>query len=327
MTSARPSAGSPAPPHTTDFRHEALLYGGIEDFLDATSAFIREGVETDEPVFVVVNSEKIALLRGRLGSDADRVEFADMSDVGANPARIIPAWHDFVRRNRGSGRRLRGIGEPISNERGSQTLVECQRHESLLNLAFADAPAWWLLCPYDSSVLDAAVIEEALRSHPLYFEAGRHRPSDIFDGLDAIREPFDHPLPEPSERPVELEIAAGRLAVLRRATMRHALANGLSLRRAKDLMVAMNEAAINSLRHGGGRGILRQWRDGDTVVAEISDRGRIADPLVGRSHPTAGQEGGFGMWVVHQLCDLVQVRVRQDGSVVRMHMSLNGRSD
>ena len=40
------------------------------------------------------------------------VAFADMANVGANPARIIPAWSDFVASHSGSGRPLRGIGEP-----------------------------------------------------------------------------------------------------------------------------------------------------------------------------------------------------------------------
>ncbi|MGI8873571.1 MAG: hypothetical protein ACR2KP_04455 [Egibacteraceae bacterium] len=37
--------------------------------------------------------------------------------------------------------RLRGAGEPIWPERRPAELVECQRHESLLNVAFADGPS------------------------------------------------------------------------------------------------------------------------------------------------------------------------------------------
>jgi MEDS: MEthanogen/methylotroph, DcmR Sensory domain len=64
--------------------------------------------------------------------------------VAANPARIIPAWRDFVASVDGRGH-ARGIGEPIWAERTPAELVECQRHETLLNLAFAGVPAWWLL--------------------------------------------------------------------------------------------------------------------------------------------------------------------------------------
>ena len=54
----------------------------------------------------------------------------------------------------------RGIGEPISAARAADELVECQRHESLLNLAFPSAPLW-LLCPYDVETLPPDVLDEA----------------------------------------------------------------------------------------------------------------------------------------------------------------------
>src|SRR3982074_3145381 len=95
------------------FRHEALLYSGWAEFVAGTVPFIRGGLELGEPVLVVESAAKIDMLRTALGRDADEVLFADMGEVGANPARIIPAWHDFVGRQASSGRRLRGIGEAI----------------------------------------------------------------------------------------------------------------------------------------------------------------------------------------------------------------------
>ena len=41
------------------FSHEALFYAGAAEFVQRTAAFIREGLEADEPVLVVVNAEKI----------------------------------------------------------------------------------------------------------------------------------------------------------------------------------------------------------------------------------------------------------------------------
>src|SRR5437868_3363988 len=97
------------------FRHEALLYAGEDEFVERNAAFIREGVAADEPVLVVVDAAKIDLLREELGDDADPavVQFADMADVGRNPARIIPAWREFVSQRAGERGAVRGIGEPI----------------------------------------------------------------------------------------------------------------------------------------------------------------------------------------------------------------------
>ena len=62
-------------------------------------------------------------------------------------------------------------------------------------------------------------------------------------------------------------------------------------------MLAANEIATNSIRHGGGEGTLLAWIDGDAVVCEISDEGQITDPLVGRRRPPADAAGGRGLWL------------------------------
>ena len=304
------------------FRHEALLYSGLEEFVPTTAAFIRDAVQADEPILVVVDAEKIQLLRDDLGDDAHRVDFADMRDVGHNPARIIPAWYDFHAERALGGRYIRGIGEPISAQRSPEALVECQRHESLLNLAFANASDWWLLCPYDMQALGTDVIEEALHSHPHVLKDGDHRPSDSYRDLSAISRPFDLPLPEPRAEVHEMLFDVRSLDEVRSLVTRSASTYGLDRTRTEDLVLSVNELATNSLRYGGGRGVLRVWREGETMLCEVRDDGVIDSPLVGRRRPTTGQEGGFGMWLVHQLCDLVQLRSFPDGSVARLHMQI-----
>src|ERR671938_1937501 len=208
----RASVGIAAP---MPFRHEALFYAGRDDFVLRTAAFLRDGVEAGEPALVVVEAAKIALLREELGDAAAGVEFADMAEVGANPARIIPAWREFVTRSAPTGRRVRGIGEPIWPERTAAELAECERHESLLNLAFTGSPSWWLLCPYDTEALDPAVLEVARRTHPFVLEDGVGRPSDDYYGLKRIATPFEEPLPEPPDSAEELAIGEGPLDALR----------------------------------------------------------------------------------------------------------------
>ena len=85
-------------------------------------------------------------------------------------------------------------------------------------------------------------------------------------------------------------------------------------------MLAVAELAANSVRHGGGRGILRLWRENGSVICEIRDRGTIADPLAGRRAPTLEQLGGRGLWLANAVCDLVQVRTGPQGTAVRLHM-------
>jgi anti-sigma regulatory factor (Ser/Thr protein kinase) len=305
--------------HREAFSHEALLYAGQDEFVDATLPFLRGGLEAGEPMLVVVSAAKIAMLRAELGGDADRVQFGDMDEIGTNPARIIPAWRNFVDAQP-AGRAFRGIGEPIWADRSPAELAECQRHEALLNLAFADSGAWRLLCPYDTATLPSDVIEEAHRSHPVIVDRDDERPSDLYRDLDEVVAPCDWPLADPPPTVEKLAFAHGALNGVRAFVRRHAERAGLGSERAADFVLAANEIATNSLRHGGGHGILRVWADTDALICEVSDRGRIDQPLVDRQAPALGRESNRGLWIANQLCELVQIRSFPTGSVVRLHM-------
>jgi anti-sigma regulatory factor (Ser/Thr protein kinase) len=74
-------------------------------------------------------------------------------------------------------------------------------------------------------------------------------------------------------------------------------------------VLAVNELAMNSVRHGGGRGTLRVWQEQDVLSCEVSDSGRLDDPLAGRQRPSNAQIGGYGLWLANQVCDVVQLLV------------------
>ena len=303
---------SPAP-----FRHEALFYAGEDEFLQHTATFLRTGLDAGEPALVVLGATKIAALRSELG-DAEGISFADMAEVGRNPARIIPAWHDYL--DRYPDRPVRGIGEPIWAERGAAELVECQRHESLLNLAFADAPGFYLMCPYDTDSLPEAVLDEACRSHPHLSGEGETRGRVDCRTLDEVAAPLSDALAEAPADARSRVFQAGTLSALRHFVAARASAAGFTEETEEDLVLAVNEVATNSVLHGGGGGVLRIWQEDDAVICEVNDRGLIPDPLVGRRRPVRGRQGGAGLWLANQVCDLVQIRTFADGSAIRLHM-------
>ncbi len=302
-----------------DFRHEAFFYAGEKEFADGTSAFLADGIRAGEPALVVGSSRKIDLLRRRLKTDAGQIVFADMADVGTNPAWIIPAWTDFV--SQYGARPLRGIGEPIWAERSPAELVECQRHESLLNVAFAGSSGFTLMCPYDTAALGQDVVDEARRSHPFIRRDGTQWTSDVYPGTDTLARPFSKPLTQPPAWRVERGFQTGSLGGLRSLVLREAVKAGLSEARAGDAVVAVNEVASNSVCHGGGGGVLRIWQTADALICEVSDDGDIDEPLVGRARPDFDTRGGRGLWMVNQLCELVQLRSFTSGTTVRMHVS------
>ncbi len=248
--------------------------------------------------------------------------FADMAEVGANPARIIAAWHEFVDEHGAGGRAIRGIGEPIWAGRSDSELAECHRHESLLNLAFADTPAFRLLCPYDVSALDPGVVEEAERTHPFMSDVESFRESGSYRGLEAISAPFADPLEDAPPSAARLAFDADSLGAVRDLVTGRAEEAGFDRETTDALVLAVNEIATNSIRHGGGFGAIRTWDDGGFLLFQVEDAGRIDAPLAGRRQPVLDEPGGRGLWLANQLCDLVQVRTFENGNVVRIHMAI-----
>jgi anti-sigma regulatory factor (Ser/Thr protein kinase) len=304
----------------SSFRHEALLYAGEAEFGERVGGFVRGGVDAGEPVLVAVNAAKIELLRRALGGTARWVTFVDMDALGANPARILPAWRTFAAPHLGAGRRIRGVGEPVSPGRSAAELVECHRHEALLNLAFDGGGAWWLVCPYDTRALPAEVIAEARCTHPLVWGERCGQPSGDYRGRFASTEPFVASLPDPPALVEETSFMLGDLRAVRARVSAAARAWGLPEARVADLILAAGEVAANSVRHGGGRGSLRVWFDAGSAVCEIRDAGYIDQPLAGREPPEPGRAGGYGLWLANQVCDLVQVRSSPAGTTVRLHV-------
>jgi anti-sigma regulatory factor (Ser/Thr protein kinase) len=300
----------------TQFHHTALFYDSDEALLAETVPFVREALSGGGAALVAVTRPRTELLRGGLGPDAERVEFLEMEEVGRNPARIIPLWRAFLEANAGRSGQLRGIGEPIWAGRSAAEIDECRRHEHLLNFAFGEGRPWELLCPYDRRTLGAEVLAEAERNHP-FVDDGTARSAWAGGGWT----PFEGDLPAPPSSTPSFGFGRDELPGARRLIEREAGDAGLSAYRTTDLVTATSELTANSVLHGGGCGELRTWLEGGDLLVEVSDRGRIDEPLVGRVKPSINQLHGRGLWLANQLCDLVRIRSGTAGTTIRLHVA------
>ncbi len=307
MKASQASSGASAPSQSTSFCHDALFYSGGDDgFLDVTLDLIVAAISENEGVLVAVDGGRAAALREALGEQAERISFADMRQIGRNPARIIQVWQDFLDRQAGRRGAL-AIGEAVWPGRSAAELSECERHDALVDLAFEDGAPWRLLCAYDIDGLDGGVIDAAERAH-----IGMREPA----------QPFAGELPAAAAPLIERAFASGELAQLRHAVSAWAGEQALSTARSEELVLAVDELATNSIRHGGGSGMLRCWREGEVLLCEVKDSGWIDAPLVGRRRPDVEACSGRGVWLANQLCDLVQIRSASTGTVVRVHKRL-----
>jgi anti-sigma regulatory factor (Ser/Thr protein kinase) len=305
---------------TIQLQHDAFLYESVDEYVQTVHRFVLGAIDADEAVLVSVPGPKLELLRHVIDGGVGRVEFADMTEVGRNPARIIPVISAFVAAH--PGRPVRFVGEPIWAGRTQAEIVESTRHEALLNTAFAGADAS-ILCPYDARALDAEVISDAKRTHPTLMRGGKRRKSDGYKDPRLVYDAANHPFPDPNVPAETLILMTDQgLRSLRRFVEEHLRHAGMEARRTADFLLAAHEAGANTLLHAGSRGIVRLWSDGTEVVCEIADRGLIDDPLVGRRAPDPRSERGRGLWLINHLCDLVELRSQPGSTVIRLHMNL-----
>jgi anti-sigma regulatory factor (Ser/Thr protein kinase) len=134
---------------------------------------------------------------------------------------------------------------------------------------------------------------------------------------------FDSPLsPGPTDADVMVVGLATGTRSARRFVHDFGESAGMSAQRLADLRLAAQELVVNTLVHSGGQGLLSIWTAEGQVVCQVQDGGRITDPLVGR-RPPAPPEIGHGLYIVHQVCDLVRVHRRSSGTTVRIYLDLN----
>ena len=248
--------------------------------------FITDGLARDQPVMVAVPEPRLHALRDALGRDADRVVWADMADLGANPARIIPAWREFTDTYRADRRPVRGIGQPIWAGRSTAELVESQFHEALLNLAVTPDTPLWLLCPYDTATLPDTVIDEARHSHPVLADAGGYRGSTPYGGADHAKVLFGGRLPAPVAPTTVIAFDPDRHRHVEQL-IRAAATVGVTADRAAELAAAVDEIAAAAHRDSGHVRI-RLWQDPTAVLCEITDPAVIDNPMTGRSATATG---------------------------------------
>ncbi len=302
------------------YRHEAFFWSGEDEFLAGTTKFVREGVLAGEPVMVCVIGSRLAGLRNELGTLADEVRLVDMGELGRNPARIIPAWQQFVDECTVGGQPVRGIGEPIWAGRRPGELSECQLHEALLDIALSPETPLWLLCPYDVHGLEEDVLAEARRTHPGFMTSGATRRRGWLSGEQRADDGFHVDLPD-AGGPARFRrtFTARTLRDLRDDVLAEARAAGVSAERSADLALSVHEVATNSVVHARGAGVLQIWRESGALVCEVRDPGQISDPMIGRRAPGVESLHGRGLWMVNQLCDLVQIRSHAAGTTIRLH--------
>jgi anti-sigma regulatory factor (Ser/Thr protein kinase) len=111
------------------------------------------------------------------------------------------------------------------------------------------------------------------------------------------------------------------LGRVRGLVKRVALAAGLSSTRAEDLVLAVNELAVNAILHAGGGGSVTVWPVPGGVAVEVRDQGPGLPAGFTTELPDPDVIGGRGIWLVRRLCQQVRFTNGTRGTTVSLVMS------
>jgi anti-sigma regulatory factor (Ser/Thr protein kinase) len=110
------------------------------------------------------------------------------------------------------------------------------------------------------------------------------------------------------------------LGTIRALVRRAALAADLSPARAEDLVLAVNELAVNAILYAGGAGTVTVRAVPDGLAVEVCDQGPGLPAGFSTELPAPDATGGRGLWLVHRLCQQVRFTNGVQGNTVSLVM-------
>ncbi len=310
------------------FVHQALIYRSHHEFLDFAVPFVEDAARSEEPALVAVQEPNLEGIRAALEGPLPDLTLVSVERWYGTSARTREKFGRWVaqhtdggheHRRRINGRRVRVIAEPPWPVGHEARVRDWARHESVMNVAFAEHPVTFV-CSYDARKLPPEVVRHAGSTHPEIVDAGGAARSEQYeDPVEFCRRlntSVRHPAGDPE---MELTFGLVDLPAMRRKIRSLAIEAGLPPVRADELVLAVHEIATNAVVHGRSPATLRVWRADRELVFEVSDSGEgIKDALAGQLTPASAGLGGRGLWLTRLLSDAVEIR-NGTGCTVAIH--------
>ncbi len=296
--------------------HNALIYRGVDEFVDRVSGFVRDGLAAGDRVMVMAPPGKLAPLGEALADHAHEFELHDSTAAYRPQARSLQVAMDYVGEQ--PTRRTRLVAEQDLSARTDLEIAAYLRQEASSNLVFAGFPAK-LLCTYDAAALPGYVVDGCRHTHQGLLENnGLVASTDYVEPADYLRASIA--IPEPPQTAASLTCdSIDDLAAARQLVAQESARLGLDRGGVEDLVLAANEVLTNAVTHGRPPARLVVYREGPAVVCHVGDHGRgLHDPLRGYFPPGIEHLTGRGLWLARQLCDSVEIDATRDGTRIRL---------
>jgi MEDS: MEthanogen/methylotroph, DcmR Sensory domain/Putative zinc-finger len=302
------------------YTHDALFHDSDDELVAGLVPFVVEGIEADERVVVVVTRAVGELLRDRLEPGAE-FDLWNSADVYTSPTHTLAVHLETVRAGTEGGRRMRVAAQPVWEGRSPLEIAEWTCMEAACNVVFAGSPLK-ILCPYDTSRLDPAVIAAARRTHSLIRHGSHIVASPDFAPFDHQHEVRATELPSRPASAARISIfSLADLATVLSFVETFALARTLAGDRIAAARLAVEELLTRGVDYSLGPARVHMWTSESDLVVEVESTGRLTSPFAGYLPPTMSAGVERGLWLAGQQCDLIAVRQHEGCTTVRLHIS------
>ncbi|MFJ8962735.1 anti-sigma factor RsbA family regulatory protein [Lentzea sp. NPDC102401] len=308
------------------FLHQGCIYGSDAEFLAMAVPFVQDGQRRGEPVLVATTRPNQDLLRDVIGWKTEGVEYADDGHLGHRPPQHATAIHHYWSRHQSAGA-VRVLAEPEWTGRSGREMEAFNRMEAALNVVLADTEIW-MICPYDTRVVEADVLEDVRRTHPECVVGGRAEPSSQFMAPEEFARLRSSS--QPQSIAADLFRFEGELAAVRRYVLNTATA---LLRSDEDAVgmfgIAVGEAITYLARQGVDRAAVWVRPAADRVVCTLHSDTPLdhVHPFVGYRPPGAIERPGDGLWLTNQICEWLDVTSDASGCTIELAMPAQAADD
>jgi anti-sigma regulatory factor (Ser/Thr protein kinase) len=285
---------------------------------------LRHHAGTGEPALVIVGPHTEHILRNRLGSTADAVEWGRTDAFYQRLGFAFETFRRYLRRQHARGRSVHVIAEPdipTDLEAPVDRVAAYLPYEASCNDAYAGYGCP-VTCIWDSRRHPTLVIEgvRSIHDHELT-EEGKRRNTSFIPTHDYLSGRADVAMP-PAPVDADLDFTVSDLDHLgecRAAIGGWATRHGFTEDATGQVKVATTEALTNGLQHGRPPVRLRAWHHDTTLVTQVDDHGARPIPPHAGYRPPVHTSSRVGLWVARQFADVVLTRTTTHLTTVRLY--------
>lgn len=305
LTDAAPTTGEhPA------FHHRALFHRGADDLVARVGPELAAALDRNEPVHLSLTEVEMVAMRDHIGPALDAAIVLPAADRYVTPGRAMAEVQRFAQQALEQGVAAAWSVGSVQVEGDPRRDQRWARYETAVDQVLCHTPLRGI-CVYDLQEADEILdLVRGCHAHLDHPDHGAHPSPDLA--------PYDHAQARWRHRalPPRIDLQVDRPDQAR-GQLQASFGDLFTRERMDDLLLVATELVTNGMRHGDGPVTLRSWDLDREVVLEVSDHGSgIADPFADLRPQRGGLNGGFGMWLVGQLCDQVSIGREDDRTVV-----------